>query len=482
MIFINRQIEKLNEKIINEFDKNTNENKHPNTYKLFHVLPLRTSMIPCNITLDTPALIKLFMVENQAYYLANYCKENLYDEIWGKFFNMKDKIFTRKGYQFNHMIKTDGLSCSVVFVKTQNNIPYQKPSFGVNKMMEEECMCKYIEDTIKGMTDDEIKQLTNMNHVFCDPGKTEPINCLGKHIKTGEDIGFKYSQKQRNDDVRKNRYIEIRSDLKKNHVIRGKMVEEHEQELLKYNSKTTNFEQFKIYIKEKTKINEILKEYYAKETHRQLNWNTYNNTKRSEDLMMNRFEKIYGSSKECIIILGDYSEKNSKKGNEPSVTRKIRKIFMKRGYKVYLIDEFRTSKLCCHCCGENENFVEVIDDPVKKKTNKIKLKNEDIMKINAKTLEKIKKHEKLEKGLKELAEIGTVVINKDKKEAKKEDKKEGQKKSLVWKLLRCTTKNCKTIHNRDVNATKNMRKIFESLIKTKERPKEYRRKNESLDP
>ena len=53
--------------------------------------------------------------------------------------------------------------------------------------------------------------------------------------------------------------------------------------------------------------------------------------------------------------------------------------------------------------------------------------------------------------------------------------KKVSKKQLVWKLLRCKSETCKSIHNRDVNATKNMEKILEYVIKTGTRPKKYTR-------
>ena len=40
-------------------------------------------------------------------------------ELWCKFFNLNDQCFRKfkKEYQFAHMIETDGVACSVIFVK-----------------------------------------------------------------------------------------------------------------------------------------------------------------------------------------------------------------------------------------------------------------------------------------------------------------------------------------------------------------------------
>lgn len=44
------------------------------------------------------------------------------------------------------------------------------------------------------------------------------------------------------------------------------------------------------------------------------------------------------------------------KGKEPVILKKIRRIFKNTGYKTYLVNEFRTSKLCNHCHEEIETF------------------------------------------------------------------------------------------------------------------------------
>ena len=110
MIYLNRQIQLCNDKIILAHKDKTD---NPPIYKLFHVLPLRTSLVPSYVTFDTAALINCFIKENQMYYLQNYSKKNLYAEIWERFFNLNQKVFHKKGYRFNYMIKTDGFACSI---------------------------------------------------------------------------------------------------------------------------------------------------------------------------------------------------------------------------------------------------------------------------------------------------------------------------------------------------------------------------------
>jgi transposase len=54
------------------------------------------------------------------------------------------------------------------------------------------------------------------------------------------------------------------------------------------------------------------------------------------------------------------------KGNEPVICKKFRKIFRNAGYQTYLVNEFRTSKLCSSCCDVLEYFKERLSNKPKK--------------------------------------------------------------------------------------------------------------------
>jgi hypothetical protein len=211
-----------------------------------------------------------------------------------------------------------------------------------------------------------------------DPGKKEPVNCMALtdpsmighvHIyenKNGilmeevikDTVKFRYSQRQRNHETKKKTYIKIREKMKED-KINDETIKEIENKLSKYDSKTTDFNKFREYIQEKCKINNLLYEHYQKYIYRILKWNEYINTQRSEDMMLDNFEKKYGSKDEVMLVIGDYSEKSHKKGNEPTIIKRMRWLFKKRGYEIYLIDEFRTSKLCHICEHETDNFLEI---------------------------------------------------------------------------------------------------------------------------
>jgi hypothetical protein len=400
MIVLNKKLEEINEIIIQNHLKNKKKGKPP-IYKLFNALPLRTEIIPKYITLDTAGLIALFTKKNKAYNLKNLTKVK--DSIWSKFFKIDKKSFRRNGYKFNHMIKTDGIGTSIVLIKVdKKGNPIAEPTKKELEEFELRSSTKYIDDI-------KISKLKSKPNIIPgDPGKNDLIKFTKKNPNGSGYISFAYTKKKRNYDTKKKRYDQIRSEQKEK-LIKGKTISEIEKELSCHNHKTCDFISFRMYLSKKNEINRILFKHYSKEIYRKLKFNTYINTQRSEDNMVNDFKRIMGKPEDTIVVIGDYSD-TGLKGTEPSITKKTRKIFKRHGFDVYLANEYNTSKLCCHCENETENFI-------------------------------------------------------------KRKKKNSNKESLVWKLIRC--KICKSIHNRDSNATKNMLKLIEARLNGKERPKKF---------
>jgi hypothetical protein len=184
------------------------------------------------------------------------------------------------------------------------------------------------------------------------------------------------------------------------------------------NSKSCNYEKFKLYCIEKNKINNQLYTHYEKSFFRKFKLNAFTNTQKSESKMIKNFEKKYGKPNKTILVVGDYDKgDHNMKGKEPTICKKFRRIFRNAGYKTYLVNEFRTSKLC-NCC--NEEIEKFLEKPSKKPKRK-----------------------------------GEI--------------------DLCHGILRCKSvkHNCEIYHNRDKNAVQNMLKIVKSIFNTGKRPEVF---------
>jgi len=84
------------------------------------------------------------------------------------------------------------------------------------------------------------------------------------------------------------------------------------------------------------------------------------NRKKNEQKLINNFRKIFGKPEDVIICGGDYEQKKQMKYKEATKGVGMRKLFRQNNYKVYLVDEFRTSCICSICkeeTGRCEKFI-----------------------------------------------------------------------------------------------------------------------------
>lgn len=315
-----------------------------NPYNLF---PLRVSVIPRHIKLDTTTIVNILMECDKVYYKTHLVAESY--NIWNKFFNLNLKVFRKKGYKFNDTIITDGVSCSILFVKEKY---YHKmvPSINIKNLPNE----KYIDD----LTKEDYERLCDKKIIAIDPNKGDLIYSVDDVIK--ERNHYRYTQDQRRRETKSKKYQKIR-EKEKEQIIDGKKISEWESEISDYNRRTMNYEKYIEYLKEKNKLNNKLWEFYQKILFRKLNLNIYLNTLKSEQRLINKMKEIYGEPKEAIICIGDWDQKKQMKFKEPTKGKSFRELFRKNGYEVYLVDEFRTSCRCSICGGECETFRKMIN-------------------------------------------------------------------------------------------------------------------------
>jgi transposase len=362
-----------------------------------NVFPIRTDIIPKFVKLDTTTLVHLLMTKNQgnkSEYLTEGNLKKYENKIWKFFFRTERQCFSKPKYSFHHMISTDGISCCILFLRN-DMIGKRIPN---KKILNSE---EYI---------DELKDYNNIKNkklIGIDPGKEDLVFCVDGASKDANT--FRYSQNSRRKETKLKKYSNIILELK-NQKIDNKTIIEYETELSVYNKKSLSIKKFKKYVKMKNKINQKLFKFYENYIFRKLKLNGYMNRKKNEQKMINNFKKIFGKPEDTIITIGDWEQKQHMKYKEATKGKGMRKLFRQNGYKVYLVDEFRTSCKCSNCDGGNCEKFMVRKNPKPYKNN---LK-------------------------------------------------------LVHGLLSC--KNCCNVWNRDCNGASNIYKIAKSAIENKSRP------------
>jgi len=334
---------------------------------MYQCMPLRTDIIPKYITIDTKSIVEILVDKDKNKYLKNI--QNTKELLWKQYFNIDVRL---KDYIFDYTIITDCNSISIRFIhkdklleeivkkdKLKNAKLKCKGLSTENKLIlkEKNKANKTLENKQKKTKQVEFPYIDEVNKhelsgkcIYIDPGKRDLLNII-------DDNGnrFTYSNKQIVKTTKRLKYQRLIKNLKDNLGIT-----EIENILSNYNSKTCNLNKFNEYIEEKNKINNTLFKSYENEKFRQYKWYGYINRKRCNDNMLNSIEKKYGS--ETTIIYGDWCIKKQMRNfiSTPNISVKRK---LKERFKVYNIDEYRTS--CLH--HKTEDKVENLYLPDKQK-------------------------------------------------------------------------------------------------------------------
>ena len=320
-----------------------------------NVFPLRSEITPKYIRLDTTTLVNLLLRKEHGtkgfFKTKGELKKNE-DKIWKFFFRTERKMFNKTGFSFHHMVSTDGIGLSILFLRDDlvgKKLPMMKK--GISKEL-------YIDEL------DDYSKLQNKKVIGIDPGKEDLIYCVDDASKDANI--FRYSQNQRRKETKIKKYNNIILGMKTN-KIEGKTIIEYETELSHFNRKSLQITKFKEYLQEKNRINHILFRFYRKELFRKLKFGKYINIKRNEQKMISDFKKTYGNPENVVICIGDWEQRKQMKYKEPTLGIGMRTLFRKNNYDVFLVDEFRSSCKCSKCDGGICEKFMVREHPNKKK-------------------------------------------------------------------------------------------------------------------
>jgi hypothetical protein len=295
--------------------------------KLFQFCPLRTDIVPKHITLDTKIVGCLFLGLSAA-------KIKTDEEVWKKILNFNHRALRDSKNKCMHMIKTDGISCSLLF-RNQDKKTGKKDK--PKKRVEE------TKEKLTELTLDKLNNLSTKNIVGCDPGKNNLVFMVDSRGNK-----LRYTQRQREEESRQRRNKQVLEKEKLNYEINEKEIP-----LSKLSCKTVKYDQFKEYIKEKSKLNQETLDFYQKDLWRKMKFRSYCYGRKSLDNFLNKIERTFG--KDCVVAYGNWSRDTQMKYCAPTMNKGLKESIQKR-FETYIVDEYKTSKLCCKCHKELNKF------------------------------------------------------------------------------------------------------------------------------
>jgi hypothetical protein len=297
-------------------------------HKLFQPLPLRNNIIPKHIILDTACIVNLFSLEGKTKTeLFKAIKENQYD-VWNNLLNLQHKTFKSKHYQFHYQLQTDGISCSLLFIR--KDLKDKKWGSRVPTLQEQDF------HNIEDLSTEHLDTLKDRNIVGCDPGKHSLVYMMDKQ---GNKLQYTASQRKIESYGKRNERI-LLQEKKRNNII------EKETHLSSKNSKSVDYEKFKMFLQEKDKLNKETTEFYKRDVWRKMKFRQYSYGKKSIDTFLNKIKETFGDN--VLIGYGNWSRSTQMKHIMPTMNKGLRKLIHKK-YDTLTINEYYTSQKCCEC-------------------------------------------------------------------------------------------------------------------------------------
>jgi hypothetical protein len=304
-------------------------------HKLFQPLPLRNNIIPKHIILDTACIISLFCPENKKKgELLKNVKENQYD-VWNNILNLQHKTFKIKHYQYHHQLQTDGISCSLLFIR--KDLKDKKWGSRVPTLPAQDF------HNIEDLSTEQLNNLKERNIVGCDPGKHSLVYMMDKQ---GNKLQYTASQRKIEMYGKRNERI-LLQERKRNNII------EKETHLSSKNSKSVDYEKFKEFLVEKDKLNKETSDFYQKELWRKMKFRQYSYGKKSIDTFLNKIKETFGDN--ILIGYGNWSRSSQMKHIMPTMNKGLRKLIHKK-YDTLTINEYYTSQKCCECYKDLKHY------------------------------------------------------------------------------------------------------------------------------
>jgi len=261
-------------------------------------------------------------------------------------------------YTFHHQLQTDGIAASVICIRKEyaGILKPKNPKF------------KYKEPYGHEISQGRRIQLQTMpNFVGVDPNKRDLAyaKMINKNdynnaeqnndpdakmhaIKKG--IEWRHTQDNRRfrTGTTKNRK-RLQKEKKENYDITGFSIQQREAQLSRFCKKTLSFVSFKQYLFHKNKLNYFTGPFYREKKHRNRRFRAFGARQKLDSELINNFKETFGPPATTVVFWGDWSENKNRRFFEPIIGKGLRQVFRKAGYQVYLVREFKTSKMCSEC-------------------------------------------------------------------------------------------------------------------------------------
>ncbi|KAI9225756.1 MAG: hypothetical protein DHS80DRAFT_19824, partial [Piptocephalis tieghemiana] len=198
--------------------------------------------------------------------------------------------------------------------------------------------------------------------VLIDPGRRDLLFCVHERSTPKEPLMYRYTRNQKAKETRTTRFKHLLTELKDQHP----GVREAEDRLSKVAQSSVDPTTYRQLLAVRHQVSHTLSGFYGalSSIHssghplfRKLRLSAYINQRQADDRLVRHLREKYGP--DAVLVMGNWSSPHTRY-HEPIRGKGMREMLRRKGFQVYLVDEFNTSKHCpsCQQCSL-ETFKEV---------------------------------------------------------------------------------------------------------------------------
>ena len=162
---------------------------------------------------------------------------------------------------------------------------------------------------IEDLSIEQLKEVEPRNIVGCDPGKRSLVYMMDSN---GKKLQYTAPQRKRESKAKTNQRI-LLVEKKRNNII------EKETHLSFQNSKSVDYDKFKVFLIEKDKLNKETTEFYKRDVWRKMKFRQYSYGKKSMDKFLNKIKETFGEN--ILIGYGNWSRSTQMKHFMPTLNK-----------------------------------------------------------------------------------------------------------------------------------------------------------------
>ncbi|KAJ1830641.1 hypothetical protein LPJ70_006879, partial [Coemansia sp. RSA 2708] len=208
---------------------------------------------------------------------------------------------------------------------------------------------------ITALSIDELQRI-RPHAVFIDPGWRDLLYCMSIDSTPDNPHLYRYTSMTDRQLTKRAKFKNIINRIKQ---AKYPAVIDAERKLSSYCTKTTDLVKFKEYLRVRGQHLPALMQFYGGEDGPKtpagdplvpkLAQNAHMNRQDADVVLARQLIDKFG--RDAVLIIGDWNAPHMKH-QEPIRGKGMRQTLKRMGFEVYLIDEFRTSKLCPDCHGQ----------------------------------------------------------------------------------------------------------------------------------